>query len=133
MPVGGWAGMGVGVGIGSAGRFAILAAYSGQFARLGQLRERARAFDAPAIRLPGAADPPKLAFANDTGLEHTQYVMSYGDNGSCPLRRAAVYVDKILEATKSEALPVEHSPKIEFVINSKTAKALGLPFPQSVL
>jgi putative ABC transport system substrate-binding protein len=59
--------------------------------------------------------------------------MSYGFNRSVLYQAAASYVDRILKGEKASDLPVETPTKFELVINLKTAKALGLTIPQSML
>ena len=87
---------------------------------------RTRLVDAVAAsRLP--AIYPARVYVEAGGL------MSYGPNLPDVWRRAAAYVDKILKGAKPGDLPVEQPTEFELVINLKTAKALGLTIPPSVL
>jgi putative tryptophan/tyrosine transport system substrate-binding protein len=66
-------------------------------------------------------------FAREGGL------LSYGPNYVDIYRRAAIYVDRILRGEKPADLPVQLPVKFEMAVNLKTAKALGLTVPQSIL
>jgi putative ABC transport system substrate-binding protein len=76
-------------------------------------------------RLPSMAN--RRTFVEDGGL------MYYGPDEADSYRRVAYYVDKILKGAKPADLPVEQPTKLEFVINLKTAKQIGVTIPQKVL
>ena len=76
-------------------------------------------------RLPGCY--PNRDYVGVGGL------VSYGPNFADGFRLAAQYVDKILKGARPGDLPVEQPTKFELVINMKTAKALGLTLPPSIL
>jgi putative ABC transport system substrate-binding protein len=88
----------------------------------------------------GRAIIPKLALARRLALctysretFETDALMSYGTDQIAICRRAAIYVDKILKGTKPGEIPVEGPTKFEFLINDRTAKALGLTVPPTLL
>jgi putative ABC transport system substrate-binding protein len=71
--------------------------------------------------------------SGETGYAERGGLMNFGPNIAESWRRSASYVDKILKGVKPGDLPIEQPTKFDLVINLKTAKALGLTMPQSLL
>ena len=89
-------------------------------------RNRARIVSLVArVRLP--AMYPNSGFVRDGGL------MTYGANPLDLYRRAATYVDKILKGTRPADLPVEQPMTFDFIVNIKTARELGITFPNEIM
>ena len=80
-----------------------------------------------------AAEKRLLAIYESRDFVNAGGLMAYGPNFADMWRRAATFVDKILKGAKPGDLPIEQPTKFELVINLKTAKALGLKIPQSIL
>jgi putative ABC transport system substrate-binding protein len=79
------------------------------------------------LRLASEARLPVIYGEKHFGL------MSYAANWDDLLRRSAGYVDKILKGAKPGDLPIEQPTKFELVVNLKTANALGITIPESIL
>ena len=73
------------------------------------------------------------AIASDRSFVEAGLLMSYGVHEAVVAERRAVFVDKILKGARPADIPIEQATKFELVINLKTAKALGLTIPPSVL
>jgi putative ABC transport system substrate-binding protein len=109
---------------------------------LTMVRERADGFLIPSSPLTNSERVPlaNLAlryrlpgiFVNKENVE-AGGLMSYGADFNYMYRRVALYVDKILKGERAADLPVEQASKYELVINTKTAKAIGLTMPPSIL
>src|SRR5437867_6227291 len=91
-------------------------------------------YSAERVRMAGLAIRHRLPtmFADRAHVE-AGGLMSYGADLADLFRRGAIYVDKILRGAKPAELPVEQASSFELVVNLKTAKALGLNIPQSLL
>jgi putative tryptophan/tyrosine transport system substrate-binding protein len=103
-----------------AGNGGLIVTPGGAAARRGLIISLAARYNLPSVY-------PYRYWAVDGGL------VSYGPNTNDPLRRAAVYVDRILKGEKPADMPVQAPTKFELVVNLKTAKALGITISQSVL
>jgi len=93
----------------------------------GVINSQRRAIADRTIRLKVPAIFGNIVYVEAGGL------MSYGPSYTDNFRRAAGYVDKIFKGAKPGDLPVEQPTKFELVLNLKTAKAMGVKFPQSIL
>jgi putative ABC transport system substrate-binding protein len=108
-------------------RGAALGAQAYILTQTGMINSQRRAIADHTIRLKVPAIFPAAANVEAGGL------MSYGPSQPDNFRRAAAYVDKILKGAKPSDLPVEQPMKFELILNLKTAKAMGIKFPQSIL
>jgi putative tryptophan/tyrosine transport system substrate-binding protein len=86
---------------------------------------------APIISAAARNNVPAVYFNSDVVRDGG--LLSYGPDLVDPWRRAATYVDRILRGAKPGDLPVQFPTKFEMAVNLKTAKALGLTVPQSIL
>jgi putative ABC transport system substrate-binding protein len=90
-------------------------------------------FVANARAIGGLAEKTKLASAGFRDFAEAGGLIGYGADIIAMYRYAAVYVDKILKGANPSNIPVELPTKLELVINLKTAKALGITMPRSIM
>ena len=116
------------------------AEYDGAFASIVQERARAVLVLSTPLFMGGARRLAELALAHKLPSmfgprEHVEAggLLSYSPDRADLYRRAAAYVDKILKGANPAELPVQQATKFELVVNRKTAKAIGLTIPPSVL
>jgi putative ABC transport system substrate-binding protein len=83
------------------------------------------------LRQPLAHKIPTMGY--HPGMARDGLLMSYGQDFAEYLRKAAVYADKILKGAKPADLPIEQPTRLKLAINLKTAKALGLTIPTTLL
>ena len=74
-----------------------------------------------------------LAISGWALFAQSGFLATYGPNLNDAYRRLATYVDRLLKGARADSLPVELPTRFELVVNMKTAKALGIAMPQSVL
>jgi putative ABC transport system substrate-binding protein len=72
-------------------------------------------------------------FTDMSALAEAGALLSYGSLGNASFERAGYYVDRLLKGAKASELPVEQMSNIKLLVNMKTAKALGIAIPQSIL
>jgi putative ABC transport system substrate-binding protein len=90
-------------------------------------------FQANAVEIAGLAAKQRLPSAGSKTFAAAGGLIGYGVDDAEMYRRAAYFVDRIVKGAKPDDLPIEQATKLELVINLKTAKALGLTLPQSLL
>jgi putative tryptophan/tyrosine transport system substrate-binding protein len=111
----------------------------GAFERMEQARVEGLAIDDDGMlnsnvgAIAGLAIKRRILSSGNKELAHAGGLMGYGVNVFATFRRAAVFVDKVLKGAKPADLPIEQATTFEFVLNLKTANALGLAVPPTLL
>jgi ABC-type uncharacterized transport system substrate-binding protein len=89
--------------------------------------------NANALRIAQLAAAKRLPAVGMPELAEAGGLMAYGVDQLRMFRRAAYFVDRIFKGTKAGDIPIERATKFETILNQKTAKALGIKFPQAIL